>query len=162
MAWQFVTMTKHSTLMFTSHCVYMVTGIFGSLPTPRCFDLSQFIPSAASHLVTYSRLPVFYIISLKRTAHHLIQIKQERERHESVHCLLFMLWIQFNVQRSVARSLQLTHCHAAAALFLSNTQSFNLLSSWVTLFSDEKSWLVPWSPSSSDLQRCPGPGLESS
>ena len=43
--------------MSTSYSVYMVTGIFGSLPTPRCFDLSQFIPSAAGHLVTS---PVFY------------------------------------------------------------------------------------------------------
>ena len=41
---------KYPHAMSTSHCVYMVTGIFGSLPTPRRFDLSQFILSALDHL----------------------------------------------------------------------------------------------------------------
>ena len=89
-------MTKHSTLMSTSHCVYMVTGIFGSMPTPRCFDLSQFIPSAAGHLVTS---PAFYN-QFKEDSSSLDSDKA-RERDMSqfiVHCSCYESSSMCNVQ----------------------------------------------------------------
>ena len=73
----------------------MVTSIFGFLPTPRCFDLSQFIPSAAGHLVT----PALYN-QFKEDSSSLDSDKA-RERDMSqfiVHCSCYESSPMCNVQ----------------------------------------------------------------
>ena len=139
--------------MFTSHCVYMVTGIFGSMPTPRCFDLSQ--SGTAGHLVTS---PALYN-QFKEDSSSLDSDKA-RERDMSqliVHCSCYESSSMCNIQLQ-----DRSNWHTVTQLrrFSSVTHNHSIFMSYIPLRWEELTCpLISCIFRSTEMPR-PGPGKQ--